>query len=533
VPVFINELFSKKSDMSTEIARATMTEAARLLDKHGLRPSCDYSPASVFTALSAFQGVQMNLYGKQLKQQAIGAVVKEIVTAVTMCIQQSSVFMDDFKAHHPRARELCHWLQMNNFSKYAGIIARHGVTSVYALSVLDVGSAVPILAEDCALSCGESRMHAIVSLSRAVAMAKASELSLTLSARFNRFVDTDASVLSALYSSCGIDAILTKYQILFLILLGSFAFINIGIFVLDVVDYTFLSVSAVTNPLFWFVLCLMFLCMSTWPIVFGGSIFRVPSTEFKPRMIAVLALLFFACMPTIILVYIKTVHYGSIAFNHSILCEASLERGLLTVSFDTCYLYEMFVICPLQMIGFCALSAVVYARQELVFRFLVFCCISFLFAFFGFSEMVHFENQFPLRVFSGALIVGFLVVFLFFEGINKLSKRKAIEILKKDEEKYNEKWNGLCSTKSEEKQIEKLSQTLSDDGKSFKKVLEDPNAASRWFRRPPRVLQEHASVDNLFDDVELVDAAFQQLMHCWLYVSRNEGRGPFMFLHRK
>ena len=533
VPVFINELFSKKSDMSNEIARATMTEAARLLDKHGLRPSCDYSPASVFTALSAFQGVQMNLYDKQLKQQAIGAVVKEIVTAVTMCIQQSSVFMDDFKAHHPRARELCHWLQTNNFSKYAGIIARQGITSVYALSVLDVGSAVPILAEDCALSCGESRMQAIVSLSRAVAMAKASELSLPLSARFNRFVDTDASVLSALYSSCGIDAILTKYQILFLILLASVLFFNLGTFLLDIVDYPFLSVSAVTNPLFWFVLCLMFLCLSTWPIVFGGSIFRVPSTEFKPRMIAVLGLLFFACMPTIILVYIKTVHFGSIAFNHSILCEASLERGSLTVSFETCYLYELFVICPLQSIGFCAMSAVVYARQELVFRLLVFCCISFLFAFFGFSEMLHFENQFPLRVFSGALIAGFLVVFLFFEGINKLSKRFAIANLKKDEEKYNEKWKGLSSTKAEEKQIEKLSQTLFDDGKSFKKVLEDPNAASRWFRRSPLVLQEHASVDNLFDDVELVDAAFQQLVHCWLNVSRNEGRGPFMFLHRK
>jgi hypothetical protein len=33
------------------------------------------------------------------------------------------------------------------------------------------------------------------------------------------------------------------------------------------------------------------------------------------------------------------------------------------------------------------------------------------------------------------------------------------------------------------------------------------------------VLQEHSSVDNLFDDVELVDNAFQQLVHCWVNVS--------------
>lgn len=134
--------------------------------------------------------------------------------------------------------------------------------------------------------------------------------------------------------------------------------------------------------------------------------------------------------------------------------------------------------------------------------------------------MLHFENLLPLRVFSGALIVGFLVVFLFFEGMNKLSKRNAIANLKKDEEKYNEKWQRLFATMAEATQIEQLSQTLSDEiGESFKKVLEDPNAASRWFRRPTCVLQEHSSVDNLFDDVELVDVAFQQLVHCWLNVS--------------
>ena len=169
------------------------------------------------------------------------------------------------------------------------------------------------------------------------------------------------------------------------------------------------------------------------------------------------------------------------------------------------------------------MSALVYARQELVYRLLMFWFISVMIAFFSFNEMLHFENLLPLRVFSGALIVGFLVVFLFFEGMNKLSKRNAIANLKKDEEKYNEKWQRLFATMAEATQIEQLSQALSDEiGESFKKVLEDPNAASRWFmtfRRQPRVLQEHSSVDNLFDDVELVDVAFQQLVHCWLNVS--------------
>ena len=83
---------------------------------------------------------------------------------------------------------------------------------------------------------------------------------------------------------------------------------------------------------------------------------------------------------------------------------------------------------------------------------------------------------------------------------------------------YNKKWEELSRGTSVHP-----AQIVTDEIRNaFKKVLEDPNAASRWFmtfRRQPRVLQEHSSVDNLFDDVELVDVAFQQLVHCWLNVS--------------
>jgi hypothetical protein len=368
-----------------------------------------------------------------------------------------------------------------------------------------------------------------VSLSRAVAMAKSSELSLPLSVRFNRFVDTEASVLSALFSTCGVDTILTKYQILSLMLLVSIVVFNFGVFVLDIVEQSFLSVSFVSNPLFWFVVAVVFLCISIWPIFYGGSIFCVPSTEFKPRKFIGAFLLFFPCMSTSILVYIKAVHFGTIAFNHSILCRAALERGSLTVSFDTCYLYETFVIFPVQFVGFCALSAVLYVRQELAFRMVIFGLIWSLIAFFGFVEMLQFENLLPLRVLSVALICALIAAFLLFEGLNKLSKRLASAHLQKDEEKYNAIWKRLCTSTSEANQIAQLALTLSEEtDTSFKAVLEDPNAASRWFRPQPRVLQEHSSVETLFDDVELVDHAFQQLIKCWLNVSLGKRRPLFV-----
>jgi hypothetical protein len=214
----------------------------------------------------------------------------------------------------------------------------------------------------------------------------------------------------------------------------------------------------------------------------------------------------------------KAVHFGSIAFKHSILCQAALERGTLSVSYDTCYLYEAFVIFPVQFICFCAGSALIYARQELVLRALVCSLLCVLSSFSGFIEMFQFENQLTLRILSGGLIVILIFILVIFEGLNMFSKRKAAAHLKKDKDNYNDKWKRLYT--SEKNHIEQLSHTFSDDiNKSFKKVLEDPNAASRWFRRQPRVLQEHSSVDNLFDDVELVDVAFQQLVHCWLNVS--------------
>jgi hypothetical protein len=181
-------------------------------------------------------------------------------------------------------------------------------------------------------------------------------------------------------------------------------------------------------------------------------------------------------------------------------------------------LYEAFVIFPVQFISFCATSALAYARQELVLRILVCSLIGVLSTFFGFVEMIQFENLNLLRVLSGGLTAVASVALIAFEGFNMFSKRKAAAHLKKDKKSYNKKWE----------EFNKLSrgtgvhpaQIVTDEiRKSFIKVLEDPNAASRWFRRQPRVLQEHSSVDNLFDDVELVDVAFQQLVHCWLNVS--------------
>jgi hypothetical protein len=129
--------------------------------------------------------------------------------------------------------------------------------------------------------------------------------------------------------------------------------------------------------------------------------------------------------------------------------------------------------------------------------------------------MLQLETLRPLRILSGGFIAIICLASVIFESLNLLSKRKAAAHLKKDEDKYDELWSNFSRNTSVHP-----AQTLSDEiATSFTKVLENPDVSSRSFIWQLRVLQEHSNVDNLFDDVELVDVAFQQLMHCWLSVS--------------
>jgi hypothetical protein len=217
-------------------------------------------------------------------------------------------------------------------------------------------------------------------------------------------------------------------------------------------------------------------------------------------------------MSTIIVVYIKAGYFGSISFRNSILCDAALRHGALTVSYDTCYLYEIFVVYPVQFIAFCASSVLIYARQELAFRAFCVTAVMAVILFFGLMSMVTHVNLLALRLICGGILATCICGLALFEGLNMLSKRKASQLLKHDENMYTKKWENVMKTSTVD------AKNLSEYIKTrFGVVFDDPSA--HWFSRRPHLLQEHSSVDNLFDDVELVDVAFQELVQCWLKVS--------------
>jgi hypothetical protein len=529
MPVFVNDLFKKLGALSQAPARETMTEASRILEAFGFSLSRDHSPHSVISALATFQGVEMHVYHDKLRQQALDVVVKEAFTAVTMCIQGSSSFIDDFVAHHPRAQELCDWLHELNLSRYTGVIARHGITSVYAFSLLDAGSAIPALAEDCALGCGQTRVHAIGALSRALALAKCSLLSLPLSQRCSRFIDTEASLLSAMFSSCGVDSILTKPRFLVLAFLNAVACLGAGVLTLGMNEQPFLIVNAAMNPLFWFLLSTMFLCCSTWPFAHGGSFLNVPSSEFKPHTIVACFCVLCCCYGLIALLYMKVSSFDSVDIRHSILCVAAVQKGTLSVSFNACYLYEI-AIFLVQVVLISALGYSVCFKQEIACRMLMCGGIFLASSLMGFNEMGVINHQAFVRVMTisfVALLVGHLAGF---EILNWYSKKKASKLLQDDENEYHSKWNALMldahlDGSSGHSEATALSAYIRQHHRDVVDELE-----SRLFKQRPEVLQEHSSIDTLFEDAECVDVCFQELVQCWLKVRLTLHLSCFCFL---
>jgi hypothetical protein len=521
--VFVNDLSKRHSELSLVPANETMKEAARILAAFGCSPSRQYSPHCVLTALGAFQGVEMHVYHDKLRQQALDVVVHAAVTAVAMCIQGSASFINDFVAHHPRAKELCDWLQSLNMSHYTGLMARHGINSVHCLSLVDASTVVPALAEDFARSCGQTRVQAIATLSRAIALAKSSPLRLPLCVRCNSFVDDDASILSAVYSSCGVDAILTKPLMLIVFLSFSFLLLVGAIFTIRIVEQPFLSVSIGLNPLFWLIMSATCFFLGTWPFAYGGSTLNIPSTTFKPRKVAATTALFCACLSTAIVVYIKCGFFDSIALNHSILCQYSLrenrlEQGFLAVSFDTCFLYELIGIYIVQIIAFCTISATIYFKQEAASRALLGGLVIVCFSFLVFNEMLSLDNYALLRNLGITAVTIGVILLIIFESTYWYSKKKASNIISDDEVEYNSKWSSLMI-----KTFDSGSPGLTEAcalsayiSSHFRHVVDDLRV--RCIGKRPHVIQEHSSIDMLFDDAECVDVAFQELLQCWLKV---------------
>jgi len=176
-----------------------------------------------------------------------------VVTSKILNVVQRTValgLMENFEGSNPQAHEMVTelhgfanvpntlsqitWLRSCKLGYYGSIFAAHGISSVRAISLLDGDvTIVPHLAEEGAAVTKNTVVSETSRLLGAIADAKASELAFPLHMRAFYFKDSDASLLTMLYSSSAV--ILSLGNPLSALLLGS---IGIGWFVFTLIPAT-------------------------------------------------------------------------------------------------------------------------------------------------------------------------------------------------------------------------------------------------------------------------------------------------------
>jgi hypothetical protein len=213
----------------------------------------------------------------------------------------------------------------------------------------------------------------------------------------------------------------------------------------------------------------------------------------------------------------KVSSFDSVDMRNSILCGAALQKGTLSVSFNTCYLYEI-AIFLIQVLFISALGYSVCFKQEVACRMLFFGGIFLASSLMGFNEMGVINHQAFVRGATISFVALAVVHLAGFETMNWYSKKKASKLLRDDENEYHSKWNTLMlcvyldgsSGRSEATELSAYIRQHHRDG------VDD--LERRWFKQRREVLQEHSSIDALFKDAECVDVCFQELVQCWLKV---------------
>lgn len=128
-----------------------------------------------------------------------------------ICSRIQNIYMDSISFNFPQSKEFCKFLSENSMSRFAPILARHCIHSVRAFSFLDVaGFCFASVLKECAKTSSLSEGVESKLLSDGIAIAKKSVYSESIKYRFDKFVDQDASFLTAAFSSSALDIFFSK-----------------------------------------------------------------------------------------------------------------------------------------------------------------------------------------------------------------------------------------------------------------------------------------------------------------------------------
>lgn len=315
-----------------------------------------------------------------MQDVAFKAAADKIYQACTQAVLFVPEFSEDFNIRHSMAHELSTWLDSNNMSHIMPILAHHGISSMMMLSSLGASNdVITLIAQELSAASGQSQIQSLSGLTLLILKAKESELSKPPSWRCDRFLDYDASALSAIFSSCAVDIMLSKkYFILLLLffgawlsLLATFAWVSHTYF-----DESYLTASFFSNPLELMLSSICFILVGLWPLFFGGHYKNIPKYQrFKPRYILSVCFASLLLLQTIIMMLNKSLPFDSFSLSNSLFCSSAAKKGWLETSLRSCVLFELFAIYGLQLLGYIVwFVSLNFFQRHFVRCFVGVCC---------------------------------------------------------------------------------------------------------------------------------------------------------------
>jgi hypothetical protein len=214
-PIYAHNIFSKLSNLSDDVPMSTLQKAAEVLLRFGHQPSASFMQQSIKSIISYFiqlQGIKYyDLGTTESANEQVASLLWDQLKVQAREFDFDRFTMTAFVQNNPHGSELFEFLKASDFGYLSRFLIKHGISSVALLADLQSSESSTIaLAQETSKVCKRPLLKESLNIKRVANLAAQSPLSLSMQKRLLNFVDEDASVLTAIYSSSAFDIMLCK-----------------------------------------------------------------------------------------------------------------------------------------------------------------------------------------------------------------------------------------------------------------------------------------------------------------------------------
>jgi hypothetical protein len=204
VPIFVQDIFAKISTLSDDAPCETLAKAADILGNVGIQTDAAFMNQSVKSIVQYFttlQGVKyFELGSNDAANEHVVSRIWEHFKKQSTAFDLDRFTLDSFSENNPHGSELLQFLLASDAGYLSQFLMKHGISSVAMLAdVRFRDDEVRKLGLEVSTACKRPLLAETVKIVRILNAAADSVLALPLQKRLDNFVDTDASILTAIY----------------------------------------------------------------------------------------------------------------------------------------------------------------------------------------------------------------------------------------------------------------------------------------------------------------------------------------------